>query len=149
LDERKVRVRVPVGVAYGTDVAKVLEILKSCADSHPMVLNSPKPMALFKAFGASSLDFELRFWIPEFLDRSIATSELNQAIESEFALNNIEIPFPQTDLHIRSVSDTAAKAFGRGDEPPAAVNDMDTLQSNEVARVSPVEHEAESRPEPR
>jgi len=156
LDERKVRVRVPVGVAYGTDVAKVLEILKSCADSHPMVLNSPKPMALFKAFGASSLDFELRFWIPEFLDRTIATSELNQVIESEFALNNIEIPFPQTDLHIRSVSDTAAKAFGRGDtvskqgdEPPAAVNDMETLQSNEVARVSPVEHEAENRPEPR
>ena len=62
-------------------------------------------------FGASSLDFELRFWIPEFLEKMIATSELNQSIESEFALNNIEIPFMQTDLHIRSVDEGAAKAF--------------------------------------
>lgn len=111
LGERKVRVRIPVGVAYGTDVSKVLEILKACADTHPMVLNTPTPIALFLAFGASSLDFELRAWIPEFLDKTIAISELNQSIESEFAINNIEVPFLQTDLHIRSVDAAAAMAL--------------------------------------
>lgn len=111
LAERKVRIKIPVGVAYGTDVAKVLEILQTCADLHPMVLSTPKPVALFLAFGASSLDFELRIWIPEYLDKLTATSELNQSIESEFALNNIEIPFLQTDLHIRSVDAAAAMAL--------------------------------------
>jgi len=75
LAERKVRVRIPVGVAYGSDVAKVLQILTNCAESNPMVLNNPKPVALFLAFGASSLDFELRFWIPEFLDKMSATAK--------------------------------------------------------------------------
>jgi len=111
LAERKVRIKIPVGVAYGTDVAKVLEILLNCAEIHPMVLSTPTPAALFLAFGASSLDFELRVWIPEYLDKMTATSELNQSIETEFALNNIEIPFQQTDLHIRSVTDTAAMAL--------------------------------------
>lgn len=111
LAERKIRLKIPVGVAYGTNVEKVLEILQACADSHPMVLSTPKPAALFMGFGASSLDFELRFWIPEFLEKMIATSELNQSIESEFALNNIEIPFLQTDLHIRSIDEGAVKAF--------------------------------------
>lgn len=111
LAERKVRVKIPVGVAYGSDVSKVLETLQACAEQHPMVLGTPKPTALFLAFGASSLDFEVRFWIPEFLDKLTATSELNQAIESEFAINSIEIPFPQTDLHIRSIDSAAATAL--------------------------------------
>lgn len=114
LAERRVRVKIPVGVAYGTDVSKVLEILRSCADLNPMVLSTPKPTALFLAFGASSLDFELRVWIPEFLDKLTVTSELNQSIESEFDLNNIEIPYLQTDLHIRSIDDKAAAALSGG-----------------------------------
>ena len=108
LASRKVRVKVPVGVAYGTDIAKVLEILKECAKANPMVLNTPTPSAFFLAFGASSLDFELRVWIPEFFDKIQVLSDLNQDIESEFALNKIEIPFPQTDLHLRSVDEAAA-----------------------------------------
>jgi potassium efflux system protein len=108
LGERKVRIRVPVGVAYGTDVAKVLEILLACAKANPMVLSTPKPTALFLAFGSSSLDFELRVWISEFLDKMQVLSDLNQDIENEFAINNIEIPFPQTDLHLRSVDEAAA-----------------------------------------
>jgi small-conductance mechanosensitive channel len=111
LADRRIRVRIPVGVAYGTDVSKVLTILKSCADLNPMVLSTPAPTALFLAFGASSLDFELRVWIPEFLDGVTVKSDLNQAIETEFDLNNIEIPFLQTDLHIRSVDDKAAEAL--------------------------------------
>jgi small-conductance mechanosensitive channel len=113
LGERKVRIRVPVGVAYGTDVAKVLKILLACAEANPMVLDTPKPVSFFLAFGASSLDFELRVWIPEFLNKTQVLSDLNQDIENEFALNNIEIPFPQTDLHLRSVDEGAAARIWR------------------------------------
>jgi len=108
LAERRVRVRVPVGVAYGTDVTKVLEILVACAKANPTVLGTPKPMAVFLAFGSSSLDFELRVWISEYLEKIQVLSDLNQDIENEFAINNIEIPFPQTDLHLRSVDEAAA-----------------------------------------
>ncbi len=111
LADRKVRVKIPIGVAYGTEVETVLEVLVSCAKANPMVLSTPKPNALFLAFGASSLDFELRVWIPEFLDKFQVLSDLNQDIDSEFALNNIEIPFPQSDLHLRSVDEKAANHF--------------------------------------
>ena len=114
LSGRQARVKVPVGVAYGTDIQKVLEILMSCAKEHPLVLAEPQPQALFLAFGASSLNIELRVWTPDFSDRVQLQSELNQEIDSEFSLAGIEIPFPQTDLHIRSVNDQAAAAFRRG-----------------------------------
>ena len=113
LAEKKVRVRVPVGVAYGTDISKVFEILLGCAQANPTVLGTPKPVALFLAFGASSLDFELRVWIADFNDKFVVLSELNQDIESEFHLAGIEIPFQQTDLHLRSVdSEVAASLYG-------------------------------------
>lgn len=103
LANRKIRVKVPVGVAYGSNVNKVLELLRNCATANPMVLPTPKPVAFFLAFGASSLDFELRVWIPEFLDRTQVLSDLNRDIEAEFSINGIEIPFPQSDVHIRSI----------------------------------------------
>ena len=109
LGDRRVRVKIPVGVAYGSDIAKVLDILISCGKANPMVLNTPKVSAFFLAFGASSLDFELRVWIPEFLDKLQVLSDLNQDIENEFSMNNIEIPFPQSDLHLRSIDDRAAE----------------------------------------
>ncbi|NNK58259.1 MAG: mechanosensitive ion channel [Desulfofustis sp.] len=109
LAEKKVRVRVPVGVAYGTDISTVFQILLGCAEANLRVLSSPKPAALFLAFGASSLDFELRAWIPDFDHRVEVLSELNQDIESEFQLAGIEIPFQQTDLHLRSVDQEAAE----------------------------------------
>lgn len=117
LGDRRVRVKVPVGAAYGTDVWTVPETLKSCAKANPMVLSTPKPNALFLAFGTSSLDFEMRVLIPEFLDKLQVLSDLNQDIDNEFALNNIEIPFPQSDLHLRSVDEIAAERI-RGNGTP-------------------------------
>lgn len=111
LGERKVRLRLPVGVAYGSDVEKVLEILLTTAKEHPEILSTPPPNALFMAFGASSLDFELRVFIPEFTNRRRVQSELNITINREFADNDIEIPFPQNDLHLRSVDQEAAQAL--------------------------------------
>lgn len=100
-------------MAYGSDIARVLEILLSCAEANPVVLSSPKPVALFLAFGASSLDFELRVWVADFNHKLTVLSELNQEIETEFADAGIEIPFPQADLHLRSVDPRRGCGAGR------------------------------------
>ena len=113
LSEKRVRLKLPVGVAYGTDISAVLKILLSCANLNPMVLNKPEPKALFLAFGASSLDFELRVWVPDFAEGVVVRSELNQDIEAEFHLAGIEIPFPQTDLHLRSIDEKAVTVLHR------------------------------------
>ena len=112
LANRLVRVRISVGVAYGTDIEKVLTLLLACAEENPKVLKQPKPQALFLAFGDSALNFELRVWISEFMDSTgEIQSELNRAINEKLGENGIEIPFPQTDLHLRSIDDQAAKAL--------------------------------------
>ena len=111
LAERRARIKIPVGVAYGTDIATVLNILVTIAREHPMVMTTPAPKALFLSFGASSLDFELRVWIGDFSDRRTVQSELNQAINSEFDDAGIEIPFPQSDLHLRSIDEEVAEAL--------------------------------------
>ena len=116
LSDKEVRAIIPIGVAYGTDISKVLSILQACAEANPRVLSRPKPVALFRAFGASSLDFELRAWVPNYADRLAVISELNQDIENEFHLAGIEIPFPQTDLHIRSM-DPAVAVSMRQNQP--------------------------------
>ncbi len=78
-------------------------MLKEVAEHNMSVLTDPAPSVLFLDFGDSSLDFELRVWIRDFLDRKRIQSELNQAIDSRFRSEGIEIPFPQRDLHVRSV----------------------------------------------
>ncbi|MDR0477068.1 MAG: mechanosensitive ion channel [Desulfobulbaceae bacterium] len=105
LANRRARLKVPVGVAYGSDVAKVMEILLACANEHPGVLSEPKPTVLFMAFAASSLDFELRAWLPDYLHSAGILSELNVEIESRFNEAGIEMPFPQNDLHLRSMDE--------------------------------------------
>ncbi|MCD6388568.1 MAG: mechanosensitive ion channel, partial [Desulfobulbaceae bacterium] len=104
LDDRQIRIKIPVGVAYGSDIEKVFSILLSCAEENPLVLSEPKARALFLSFGDSSLDFELRVWIHDFTERRTVLSELNNDINNEFDMAGIEIPFPQRDLHLRSSS---------------------------------------------
>jgi potassium efflux system protein len=97
------RVVLPVGVAYGTDVQKTQSILLRIARRSVFVLQEPPPTTLFKGFGDSTLNLELRVFIPKrelYLD---VVNELNNAIVREFARFKIEIAFPQRDLHIRSV----------------------------------------------
>jgi len=116
LANRLVRVKISVGVAYGTDIEKALSLLLACAEENPKVLKHPKPQALFLAFGDSALNFELRVWISEFMDSTgEIQSELNRAINEKFRKNDIEIPFPQTDLHLRSIDNQAEKAL-KGEE---------------------------------
>lgn len=97
------RVIVPLGVAYGTDTQRVKEILLIIAEDHPMVLTNerlvPKPKVIFKAFGDSSLDFELRCHIRDVDHRITVRSELLFDIDAAFRKEGIEIPFPQRVIH--------------------------------------------------
>ena len=100
----KMRLRVPVGVAYGSDVPRVKEILEGVADAHSKVLKGPAREVRFVNFGESSIDFELMAWISNASDRDRIKSDLTFAIFDEFAKADVEIPFPQRDLHIKSGS---------------------------------------------
>jgi small-conductance mechanosensitive channel len=98
----RVRFRIPVGVAYGSDVNTVREALIAAGRSNPHVLEDPAPSVFLKQFGESAIDFELVVWSSEMSHRpSRFRSDLNFAIEEKFREAGIEIPFPQRDLHIR------------------------------------------------
>lgn len=100
---RDVRFRIPVGVAYGSDPERVRDVLLQVARAHSSVLAEPAPDVLLTEFGDSSLNFVLRVWTREQAARPGALrSELNYAISKAFKEHDIEIPFPQRDLHIRS-----------------------------------------------
>jgi small-conductance mechanosensitive channel len=105
LTSPKARLVLPVGVAYGNDPARVIEVLEGVARDYPLGLEEPAPMAVFTGFGESSLDFELRVWLGAFEQLLQARSELGAAVVRRFAEEGIEIPFPQRDLHLRSVAE--------------------------------------------
>jgi potassium efflux system protein len=119
LSDRQRRVDIPVGVAYGSPVAKVLEILKAAGAGHTDVLENPAPSALFMGFGDSSLDFELRIWTTAFDAWFRVRSEVITTIESALNDAGIVIPFPQRDLHVRSVAQDAGKSL-RGEVDASA-----------------------------
>lgn len=97
------RIRIAVGTAYGSDVDHVLETLEAVAHDNPAILDDPAPRARFRLFGDSSLDFELLGWIANPADRGRVQHELNCAVYKAFIRENIEIPFPQRDLHVRTM----------------------------------------------
>jgi small-conductance mechanosensitive channel len=102
------RSKIGIGVAYGSDTELVKKCLLEVMDSHPDVEKEPAPVVRFAEFGNSSLNFELYFWAHIF-KRWITISDLNFAIDKIFRENNIEVPFPQRDLHIRSEKPIDAK----------------------------------------
>ncbi len=116
------RVVIPVGVAYGSDTVLAHSILMKTAREHPMVLDQPEPSALFKGFGDSSLDFDLRFFIPKRDVYAAVVHEINTAIDRAFREANIEIAFPQRDINIRSIQQVV---------PSTRINDGS--QSDETA----------------
>ena len=99
----RVRFRIPVGVAYGSDISNVCEALLTVGRENPQTLKEPAPSVFLEKFGDSSIDFELVVWSSEMSARpSRYRSDLNFAIERKFREAGIEIAFPQRDLHIRS-----------------------------------------------
>lgn len=102
------RIVLPVGVAFGTDVAHVQRILLKIAERNPSVMKEPAPSTLFKGFAESTLDIRLHVFIPKRDVYTVVLNELNSAIVSELRRAGIEIAFPQRDLHIKSVQSLAA-----------------------------------------
>ncbi len=111
LRDTRGRARIAVGVAYGSDTALVKKLLEEVAEAHPRVIkdgSSPGPRVLFRAFGDSALEFELRVHIYNVDERLRVISDLNFAIDAAFREHGIEIPFPQRDLHVRDWPDRGA-----------------------------------------
>lgn len=99
------RITVAVGVSYGSDPELVRDILLKCADDHPAVVRYPESFVVWKDFGESSLDFEIRAYLRDISQGLRVRTELRFAIFKAFKEAGIEIPFPQRDLHIRSAPD--------------------------------------------
>lgn len=102
-NDRVVRFKIPVGVAYKEDPQNIKKLLLQVAKDHKGILDSPGPDVLFTEFADSSLNFTLTGWTDSHIDRPAALrSEINYAIHKIFKDNNIDIPFPQRDVHIKS-----------------------------------------------
>ena len=119
LSDQFSRIVITVGVAYGSDTNKTLEDLKRIMETHPTVVDDPAPLVTFEEFGSSSLNFTLRCYIAmkDMQSRLQVIHELHMAIDQAFRRDNIEIAFPQQDIHIRSV-------------PREQQNVVDSLHSN-------------------
>jgi len=102
LSDHTRRIEIVIGVAYGTDINLVMEILLNCAKLHQKIHSSPAPSVLFNDFADSYLEFELRCWTSDYSSWIEIRSELRVAIDKAFKEKNIEIPFPQRDLHLKS-----------------------------------------------
>jgi potassium efflux system protein len=104
LSDQVNRIQIAVGVAYGSDTERTSELLLSAARNHRSVLKDPPPMVTFEAFGDSSLKFVLRCFLPNLETRQYAVHELNMEIERLLRENEIEIAYPQQDIHVRTIS---------------------------------------------
>jgi potassium-dependent mechanosensitive channel len=100
--DRMVRLHLDVGVSYNSDPEAVRDTLLRVAERHGRVLKKPEPKVFFRAFGSSSLDFRLAVWIDDPLRQFQVLSDLHFMVFHEFKKYQIEIPFPQQDLHLRS-----------------------------------------------
>ncbi|MDJ0776501.1 MAG: mechanosensitive ion channel family protein [Gammaproteobacteria bacterium] len=98
---QKFRIRVKVGVAYGSDIDQVEAIMMEIATANPGVCEDPEPRVRFRAFGGSSLDFELLAWVEEPALRGLVTHELLGAVYKRFNADGIEIPYSKHDLYIK------------------------------------------------
>lgn len=99
----RMRLRLKIGVAYGSDIDRVREILLDIARNEQLVVSSPEPRVRFRVFGASSLDFELLCWVNDPELRGRAVDLLNDAIYKRFNAEHIEIPYAKQDLYIKTL----------------------------------------------
>lgn len=99
----KHRLRVPIGVAYGSDVDQVRTVLQGVADKNEHLCRDPEPRVRFRKFGDSSLDFEILGWIDDPATRGITLDSMNTAVYKALAEAGIEIPFPKRDVYVRQL----------------------------------------------
>lgn len=106
----KSRIRIKVGVAYGSDVDQVVEVLERVAKERKTVCTDPAPRVRMRGFGESSLDFELLCWIERPAERGLITHQLYMDLYKALAREGIEIPFPQRDVWMRQAPESSAAA---------------------------------------
>lgn len=138
-----------VGVSYQSEPTKVRDLLLEIAGRHGKVLKTPAPAVLFKSFGTSRLEFELVIWVDDPPNADKVSSDLNFMIWSEFKRNQIEIPFPQQDLHVRSGPWQPSPVLGEPQAQPATPTAEATLPvpSINAADIAPTAKVASERSE--
>lgn len=119
LSDKVNRVVINVGIAYGSDVDRAKQLLRQVCTDHPLTLNDPSPNVTFEGFGDNTLNFVVRTYLPDLDNRLSVIDALHTNIDRVFREANIEIAFPQQDLHLRSVDPAVADAL-RGTPPAAA-----------------------------
>ncbi|MBZ9798065.1 mechanosensitive ion channel family protein [Mesorhizobium sp. ES1-4] len=140
------RIEIPVGVAYGSDARRVHDLLLDIARNHPLVLKNPEPFVLFAALADSSLNFEIRVFLADVSNGVIVQNDIRFAILDAFRLANIEIPFPQRDVHVKSGT-TAAK-WPADDEKAEAEFVERELARAKAAELPPKTRRKSRRPDP-
>lgn len=105
LSDKRRRIEIIAGVAYGSDPHRVKDLFDEVLQEHPDIIKDPKPMVFFNTLGESSLDFRLLFWSNSFDDWIRIKSEITFKVHDILKQEGIEIPFPQRDLHLRSIDD--------------------------------------------
>lgn len=106
------RVVVPIGIAYGSDVEKAHKVMLDTIAAMPQVLAEPAPSALFIGFGESALTFSIGIYISDLANRMLTIHDLHMRLDKAFREHQIEIPFPQQDIHIRSAASRIDSATG-------------------------------------
>ena len=131
--KRKRRIRVPIGVAYGSDIDEVEALLLEAAEGQEQVLDRPSPRVRFREFGDSALQFELLCWVPNPAVRARVAHHINSAVYHAFQDAGVEIPFPQRDVRL-SVTDTDRVG---GDGTIATADAVDGTETAEVRDDEP------------
>ncbi|MBL4870508.1 MAG: mechanosensitive ion channel family protein [Robiginitomaculum sp.] len=120
------RLKVKVGIAYGSDTKIAHAVMLDTVKQNPNVLTNPEPTALFLGFGDSTLDFEIRVFLRDFVQRYIVSHELHMALDSALREAGIEIAFPQRDLHIKNLEDISPQ--NTKPKPKKKVSKKNTLK---------------------
>jgi potassium efflux system protein len=124
LSDQLNRVVITVGVEYGSDTRKALELLREAAAENPRVLDDPKPLITFEGFGDNALTLVLRCYLSSLDYRLDVTTELHQAVDDKLRAAGIGIAFPQRDIHLRSAEPLEVR-FSRAGSAPASSAGVD------------------------
>lgn len=136
LKERSGRGIIKIGVSYGADIEKVREILFEMADKRREILTYPAPQVVFMDFGASSLDFELRYFLRDIGDVIAVGSSIRFELVQRFRDEGIEIPFPQRDLNLRDIDKLTDAIRDAGKGAPTKITEVEP-QKTETSENMP------------
>jgi potassium efflux system protein len=129
LTDKHRRVELIIGVAYGTDLNKVMDILKGTIHGREDVLNDPEAQVLVHYFNNSSVDFKILFWVAEIGNWQTTKSEVLMTIYAAFNEHGVEIPFPQSDVHVHYPAELKKEELDGPEKPAGGVVQTDDLKT--------------------